>query len=167
MRDERLHAQLADRHLLPLREAVRRAHHETQVVDVDHVRLQPVVLRIVADHTQLQIAVDQLRWDAARQRPPYLHLHLGILPPVVDDVVHQVQRRGFIGPDHQPARGHVAQLRERILQLVLQVVEAPAVLQHQPPGIGQNQLPPGPVDQLLAQFPFQPLHRQRNRRLRP
>ena len=55
-----------------------RRNHERQRVGVDHVGFQPLVGRIVADHAQLQVAVQQFVGDLARKAAPHLHLDLGI-----------------------------------------------------------------------------------------
>ena len=82
-------------------------------------------------------------------------------------MLQQVQRRGLVGADHQPAGRVVAQLRQRDLQLPLKVLEAPRVLQHDLAGIGQQDLLARAVEQLLAQFVLETLHRQRHRGLCP
>ena len=81
-----------------------RRNHERQMIGEQHHRHQPVILRIVADHAQFQIAVNQLRWNLARKRPPHLHLHFRIQPPIALDMPQQIQRRRLVRPHRQPSR---------------------------------------------------------------
>ncbi len=140
-------------------------NHEGQMIGVDHHRKQTLVFRIVADHAEFKIAVDQLRRNFARKRPAHLHLHLGIKPPVTLDVAQQVERRGFVGAHDQPAGGIVAQLGQRVLQIGRQVLETPRVVIDDAASIGQQQLLARTVDQLLLQIRFKLLDRERDRGL--
>ncbi len=78
----------------------------------------------------------------------------------------QIERGRFIGADDQPAGRVIAQLGERVIEFQLQVLEAPSVFEHRAPGVGEEQVFAGAVDQLLAEFLFQPLQGQRDRGLR-
>ena len=86
-----------------------------------------------------------------------------------ENLRQEVERRRFVGADGQAAGRPVAQLGERGGQLLLEVVEAPRVLEHDAPRVGQHQLLRAAhvaVDQRLAQLRLQTLDGERNGRLR-
>jgi hypothetical protein len=139
---------------------------KARVVGIDHSGNQPVIGRLVADHAELEIALDQPAGNLARQTAAHLDLDAGISLSIALDMAQQIQGRRLVRADDQPAGRVVAQFRQGVLHLALQVLETPRIFQDQAPGIGQKQLPPGTVDQLLAQLVLQALHHHRNRRLR-
>ena len=126
--------------LLRLANGCLRRNHEHQRIGVNHRRNQALIAGIVADHAQFQVAVDQLRRNLARKAAPHLHLDLGIELPVALDMAQQVKRGGFVRADGQPAGRIIAQLGQRVLHLLAQVLEAPRVLQHRLAGVGEHQV---------------------------
>ncbi len=126
---------------LRLREAVLRRDDEGQVIGEDHFGDQPIVVGIVADDAQFQIAIDQLRRNLARQAAADLHLDLGIQPPVtarcaaadtsdVDSLAPMISRPAELSRSSASAFS-----RSRF-----QVLEAAGVFQHDPAGVGQHQV---------------------------
>ena len=60
----------------------------------------------------------------------------------------------------------IAQFGDRILQFRFQILKPPRVFEHRATGIGEHHIARGTVEQLLSEFAFEALQRQRNRRLR-
>ena len=69
-------------------------------------------------------------------------------------------------PGWQPSRNHIAQLAQRRLHFAFQILEPPRMVKHNLPGVGQLEVFGQPVNQLDAQFCFQPLDGKRHRGLR-
>src|SRR5689334_2822176 len=86
---------------------------------------------------------------------------------VLLDVSQQVERRGFVGPDGEPPGSVVAQLFERVVELLLQALESAGILQDDAAGIRRRELLAGAVDELLAELLLQTLEGERYRGLRP
>ena len=160
-------AQLGDRDLDSRRQPVLRRHDERQVIGVDHLRDQALVFRIVGQDAQLQIAVDQLRRDLARQAPPDLHLDLRIPPPIALDVIQQVQRRRLVRANRQPPRRLVAQLGQRVFEL-RPAGSRSAARSRAPPGRRRSAAAPWPSRSISfsPSSTSKPLNRQRDSRLR-
>jgi hypothetical protein len=78
----------------------------------------------------------------------------------------QVKRGRFIGANYQPPGRMVAKLRDRILQLKFEILEAACVLEYCPAGIGQYHVAGGTVQKLFPKLGFKALKRKRNSGLR-
>ena len=89
---------------LAARQVVLGRDYECQRVGVDHRGGQTLVGRIVADHAQFQVAVQQFVGDLARQAAPHPYADLGIQAPEVLDVAQQVQGGRFVGAHRKRAR---------------------------------------------------------------
>ena len=133
---------------------------EGQVVGVDDPGGQPVVLGGVADDPQLEVPVDQLGGDAARQAPADLHPHARVAAAVLGEVGQQVEGGRLVGPDGEPAAGVVPPLGHRGQQLLPQVLEAAGEVEHQVPASVRRTSRPSAVDEPLAQLLLQALHGQ-------
>jgi len=81
------------------------------------------------------------------------------------DVGEQVERRRFVGADHQPPRRQIAQLGERVLELVGEVGEPARVVVDGPPRLGEHEVLGAPhvaLDELVAELGLEALHGQRH-----
>ena len=165
MPDEGFHAEIRDRYRAPARQAVLRRDHAGQVVGVDDAGDQAGIVGIVTDDPQLQIALDDLGGDLARLAAPNLDLHARIAPPVAADERKQIERGRFVGADEQATRGIVAQLGQGHVELGGEILEAPGVIQHHLPRIGQTRLAATAIDEDLADLLLQAFHRQGDGRL--
>ena len=74
-------------------------------------------------------------------------------------MIEQVERRRFVRADRQPPRRLIAQLGQGVFQIALQILKPPSVFEHNFPGVRQQQVFGGPVDQLFSKFAFKPLNR--------
>ncbi len=65
---------------------------------------------------------------------------------------NRYKRRRFIRADYEAPGRVVTQFRQRVVHLALQVFESSGVLQNDAAGVGENQFPARPVDQLFSQL---------------
>src|SRR5262249_55876319 len=85
--------------------------------------------------------------------------------PVPLDVAQQVECRRFVGADGQAARRIAAQLAERIIEFLAKAAKSAGIFENSRAGVGYAEAAGGPVDEPLAEFFFQALDGERNRRL--
>ena len=163
--DEDFVAEFGDGDVLPLGETVLRGDDEGEGILVDDVAENALVVRLVADDAEFQIAVDQFAGDAAGEAAADLHLNFWVDAAVALNVLEEVEGGGFVGTDDEASGRMVAQFGEGVGEFAFEVLETAGVFEHTSAGVGQHDVFGGPVEEFFAQFSFESLERERHGRL--
>ena len=117
--------------------------------------IEPLVFRVVVRDAQLQFAIDQFGGNLARKTAADLNLDLRVSAPVVLDVIQKIERGRLVCADRKAAGRVIAQFSESVLEIELEVLKAPGVIEDDLAGVGQKKILGGAVDQFFPQHLLQ------------
>src|SRR5580693_1351059 len=135
MRDKRFCPELPDAHLPRRGQRMLWRHHEHQLIQVCHHRVQPRLLGLVRQHPKLRTVLQHIVRNAAAQRSLHRDLDHGMQPPELRQHRQQIKRRELIGRDHQLALLQLPQRSQRFMRVVPQIQQFFGVFIQHLPGV--------------------------------
>ncbi len=166
VRDKRLRPQLVNAHLTRRRQRMSGGYHQRQLVQIHDQRFQLGLLRIVGQHADLDLVLQQIIGNVAAERAPDRDLDGGMQAAKFGENRQQVEHGKFVGGDGQFALLQLAHLNQGFLRILPQVDQFFRVFLQNAAGIGQHAVARGAVKQRLADLDLQFADGLADRRLR-
>ncbi len=144
---------------------MRGRHHEKQFIQIDDDGMQLRLLRIIREDAEFRVVAQHVSGNVAAQRALHRDADHGMQAAEFGQHRQQVESGEFVGRDAQFAAMQLAQFSERAGGIVAQVEQALGILLQDAPGIGQQAVARGAVEERLAHILFQLVNRLAHRRL--